>query len=73
MDGDNSGLGPWAQRLSGDAERLPSNADIFCADEKKRNWFNVSARALSYASTSVEGNVIRIMGQDGRAAARPVP
>ena len=33
----------------------------------------MSARALGYASTSVEGDVIRIMGKDGRDAAAPVP
>ena len=33
----------------------------------------MSAHALGYASTSVEGDVIRIMGKDGRDAAGPVP
>ena len=33
----------------------------------------MSARALGYASTSVKGDVIQIMGKDGRDAAGSVP
>ena len=33
----------------------------------------MSARALGYASTSIKGDVIQIMGKDGRDAAKPVP
>ena len=29
-NGDDAGLGPWARRLIGYADWLPSNADIFC-------------------------------------------
>ena len=33
----------------------------------------MSTRALGYASTPVEGDVIRIMGEDSRDATAPVP
>ena len=72
-DGDDTRLGPWARRLSGDAERLPSDAEIFCADGKKRNRFNVSTHALSYASTAVERDIIRIMRQHSDYAAALIP
>ena len=33
----------------------------------------MSAHALGYVSTPVEGNVLRIMREDGRDAAAPIP
>ena len=71
-DGDDAGLGPWARRLIDDDQRPPGNG-ISCADRKDGNWFNVSARALGYASTSVEGDVIRIMREDSGYAAAMIP
>ena len=34
-DRDNAGLGPWVRRLTGNADWLMSDADIFCADGKR--------------------------------------
>ena len=72
-DGDNAGLGPWARRLSGDAERLTSDADISCADREERNGFNMSARALGNASATVERYVVRVVRKRRGDAAATIP
>ena len=71
-DGDDSRLGPGARRLIASNWRPPGDG-ISCANGKDGNRFYMGARALGYASTSVEGDVIRIMREDGRDAAAPVP
>ena len=71
-DGDNAGLGPGAQPLSGDTERLTSDADIFCTDREEGDGLYVSARVLSYASTAVKRHITRIMRQDSGYAAAAV-
>ena len=71
-DGDDSGLGSGARRLIAGDRRSPGDG-IAWANGKDGNWFYMSAHALGHASTSVEGDVIRIMREDGRNAAAPVP
>ena len=66
-------LGLRPLRVTGDAERLLDEGRIIYADGKQGNRFNVGARALCDASTTVERHIVRIMRQNCGDAAASIP
>ena len=68
-DGDGS---TRARRLTDEGRRCPGDG-IVCVDRKNGNRFYVSTCALCHGSTSIEGDVVRIMGKDSGHASATVP